>query len=317
MSNQSNDHGRAYEYICLTVLYNEIKRHRKCIIEQNSSFIAAKNAWDSIDEMLQGNLALSAVSVVDTLFDLEPLIIENSDDILNLYLQPDSKGEEGDVRDIIILRSGINWEIGLSIKHNHFAVKHSRLAKTLDFSQKWFGRKCTSEYWNIVSSIFDYLETMKIQNKEWKELPAKEDDVYVPLLKAFMDEINRQNKLDPTTPKKMVEYLLGEFDFYKVISIDARRTTQIKAFNLHGTLNQPSKSTRPSIEIPITNLPTRIVSLGFKPNSMNTVELYMDNGWQFSFRIHNASTLVETSLKFDIQIIGMPTTIISINCSWK
>lgn len=24
MSNQSNDHGRAYEYICLTVLYNEI-----------------------------------------------------------------------------------------------------------------------------------------------------------------------------------------------------------------------------------------------------------------------------------------------------
>ena len=108
MSNQSNDYGRAYEYVCLTVLYNEINRHRKCVIDENSSFIAAQNAWNNIDEMLQGNLALSAVSFVDTLFDLEPLIIEDSGDILNLQLQPDSKGEEGDVRDIIILRSGIN-----------------------------------------------------------------------------------------------------------------------------------------------------------------------------------------------------------------
>jgi len=43
----------------------------------------------------------------------------------------------------------------------------------------------------------------------------------------------------------------------------------------------------------------------------------MDGGWQFSFRIHNASTKVETSLKFDIQIVGMPTTIISIDCKWN
>lgn len=41
--------------------------------------------------------------------------------------------------------------------------------------------------------------------------------------------------------------------------------------------------------------------------------MYLDNGWQFSFRIHNASTKVETSLKFDIQIIGMPASIITIN----
>ena len=308
MSNQSNNYGRAYEYVCLTILCSEINQYRKCVIEKNSSFEAAQNAWNNIDKLLQETLAVSAISVVDTLFDLEPLIIEKSADVLKLLLQPDSKGEEGDVRDIIILRSGINWEIGLSIKHNHFAVKHSRLAKTLDFSERWFKKKCTNEYWLSISPIFEYLEEMKKQNKEWKQLSAKDDDVYVPLLNAFMDEINRQNKLEPSTPKKMVEYLLGEFDFYKVISIDARRTTQIQAFNLHGTLNQPVKNKKTKIEIPITNLP--IVNLGFKPDSKN-------NGWQFSFRIHNASTLVETSLKFDIQIIGMPTTIISINCSWK
>lgn len=49
----------------------------------------------------------------------------------------------------------------------------------------------------------------------------------------------------------------------------------------------------------------------------NTVELYMDGGWQFTFRIHNAETYVIPSLKFDIQIVGMPTAIITINCLWK
>ena len=69
--------------------------------------------------------------------------------------------------------------------------------------------------------------------------------------------------------------------------------------------------------MPIASLPTRIVSLEFKPWSKNTLELYLDQGWQFSFRIHNAATDVEPSLKFDIQIIGMPTTIISIDCKWN
>ena len=115
----------------------------------------------------------------------------------------------------------------------------------------------------------------------------------------------------------MVEYLLGEFDFYKVISIDSKRITQIQSYNLHGTLNKSTKTISPKIQIPAVMLPTRIVSFDYKPNSSNTVELYMDGGWQFNFRIHNASTKVEQSLKFDIQIIGMPTTIISINCSWR
>ncbi len=111
--------------------------------------------------------------------------------------------------------------------------------------------------------------------------------------------------------------MLGEFDFYKVISIDSKRVTQIQTYNLHGKLNQAGVTTKPKIAVPVACLPTRIVSLDFKPDSTNTVELYMDGGWQFSFRIHNAATKVETSLKFDIQIIGMPTTIISIDCRWN
>ena len=44
--------------------------------------------------------------------------------------------------------------------------------------------------------------------------------------------------------------------------------------------------------------------------------MYLNNGWQLSFRIHNAKTEVEPSLKFDIQFIGMPTTILTIECKW-
>lgn len=317
MSNQSNDKGRAYEYICLQTLFREINSIRPAEIIDNSSFHAAARAWESIDVKTRDILMISAKAAVATLFDMEPMIIEKDDDCLELYIQPDTKGEAGDVRDIIIVRREFRWEIGLSIKHNHFAVKHSRLGKNLDFGSRWFGVPCSEDYWNEIRPIFMYLENEKRCEKKWSELPSKAEDVYIPLLNAFVNEIQRSNLSYDDIPRKMVEYLLGEFDFYKVISIDNKNVTQIQSYNLRGTLNQPSRKEQPKILVPVSCLPTRIVSLGFKPGSDNTVELYMDGGWQFSFRIHNASTYVETSLKFDIQIIGMPTSIISINCSWN
>lgn len=317
MSEQSNNQGRAYEFICLLTLQKEISQYRSAVIECNSSYYAAQNAWDSIPKDLQSILEQSAKAAVCTIFDLEPLIIEDGDDQLDLCIQADSHGKEGDVRDILIVRRNIRWEIGLSIKHNHFAVKHSRLGKSLDFGERWFGVPCSNQYWQDVSPIFNYLEVEKKKGTTWRELPNKEVDVYIPLLKAFTDEIHRSVVVHPDLPRKMVEYLLGEFDFYKVISIDRQKLTQILSFNLHGTLNLPSRDKKPQMAVPVANLPTRIVKLAPKPNSNNTVELYMDGGWQFSFRIHNASTFVETSLKFDIQIIGMPTSIIAINCMWN
>ena len=136
------------------------------------------------------------------------------------------------------------------------------------------------------------------------------------MLNAFVEEIKRAYKEDENLPRKMVEYLLGTFDFYKVISIDKEQLTQLQTFNMKGTLNRNSKKLKFQITIPIVNLPTRLVNIELKPGSTNKVELYLDNGWQFSFRIHNASTVVEPSLKFDIQIEGMPTSIMSINCLW-
>lgn len=317
MSNQSNVFGRAYEYICIETLNTEINKHRKSIIEDSSTYEIAKECWNIIDKEAKETFNQSALTAVYSIFDLEPMITEKDNDCLILKMQKDQEGEIGDVRDIIIIRNAEKWEIGLSIKHNHFAVKHSRLGPRLDFGERWYGIKCSDNYWNDIAPIFEFINSKKEQGLKWSDLEDKDIAVYVPLLNAFMNEIKRNADKHSDLPKKLVEYLLGEFDFYKVISIDNKKITQIQTYNLRGTLNKPSKKETPKTIIPIAKLPTRIVNIDFKPESKNTIELYMNEGWQFSFRIHNASTYVENSLKFDIQIVGMPASIISIDCKWN
>lgn len=317
MSNASNNQGRAYEFVCLNTLYAAIAKLRPSKIVHNTSYTAAKNAWETLTPAEKELYTLSAQSTIDTIFALEPNIIENSSDILNLYIQIDRKGEEADVRDIIIERKDITWEIGLSIKHNHMAVKHSRIAKTLDFGLKWYGIPCSTDYWNEIKPIFDFLEIEKNKGTYFRDLQSKEDQIYVPILNAFVKEVKKQISSNRTVPRRMVEYLLSKYDFYKIISIDTKQITAIQSFNMYGTLNLPSKIEEPKIKVPIINLPITLLHIGFKPNSKTTVVMCFDNGWQFSFRIHNAKDIVETSLKFDIQIVGMPTDInIKHYCKW-
>lgn len=317
MSSKSNDQGRAYEYICLHTLNNAIGRIRNSEIEKNSCYEAAEHAWNTLSGAEKALYTLSAKSTIDTIFALEPNIIEKENDVLKLYIQSDEHGEVADVRDIIIQRKDIVWEIGLSIKHNHMAVKHSRLGKVLDFGEKWYGIKCSYDYWNEVKPIFDFLDVEKSKGTYFRDLNSKEDDVYVPLLNAFMREVKKQVENDSSIPRKLVEYLLSKYDFYKVISIDSQRITTIQSFNMYGTLNLPSKTQAPTLEVPVIDLPTSLLYIGFKPKSKTTVIMSFDNGWQFSFRIHNAKDIVESSLKFDIQIAGIPADVdVKFNCKW-
>jgi hypothetical protein len=87
-------------------------------------------------------------------------------------------------------------------------------------------------------------------------------------------------------------------------------------FNLCRTLNTGTKTKKPEITIPQIELPTRIIEFIFKENSENTLILTMNNGWSISFRIHNASTIVEPSLKFDINLKSMPADMFYINVEW-
>lgn len=316
MSAKSNDQGRAYEYAWINILYKALHKIRNTRIVNNSSLDANKRAWMVMSKEMQELLEMSANSAVNTILELEPLMSEDDDELL-LEFQQDGAGIGGDVRDIIVRRNNIRWEIGLSIKHNHEAIKHSRLSHRLDFGNKWFGIPCSNEYWDAIKPIFDRLKNEKSNGSKWSEIDDKDGSVYVPLLQAFMDEVNRAYASDADLPRKMIEYLIGTSDYYKVVSHDKKHLTLIHTFNIHGTLNKPSKIRVSAITVPIVELPTELIALKFKNHSTDTVEMYLNNGWQLSFRIHNASTKVEPSLKFDVQFIGMPVSILNIECKWK
>lgn len=318
MSTKSNDQGRAYEFAYLTTLQEEISKYRNSEIDKNSGYRSAKKAWNTLSDQEKVIYKTSALAGVREILSLEPTLFDSEKGKLRLKIQTDDEGVAGDVRDVLICDDNTGWEIGLSIKHNHFAVKHSRLSKTLDFGEKWYGLKCSDEYWSEVKPTFDYLEGEKKNGEKWRNLPNKENDVYLPLLTAFKNEIIRQNSAhSDKIPRMMVEYLLGRFDFYKAIGVDSKRLTQIQAYNLKGTLNQDTNNCKNDVKIPVVPLPTRILRTEFRQDSKNTLDLRFDQGWGFSFRIHNASTRVEPSLKFDVQMTDMPDTIFSKTCEWE
>jgi len=316
--NISNRNGRALEIAYLLALMAAAKLYGVNIhVEKNSSFHTAKSAWESTPKEMQKVFLLSATAGVNAILEAEPMILEQGFGDLEVKIQPDSAGQTGDVRDVLIIKHGRDWEIGISVKNNHFAVKHSRLSSRLDFGDKWFGIPCSQKYWGDIEPVFAYLTTQKKNKLAWNELQSKDENVYIPLLTAFLDEIERSYiTVGADLPRNMVEYLIGKHDFYKAIGINKRRLTQVQPYNIRGTLGKASNQKRSKYIIPISPLPSRILHAGFKPESTTTVEVRMDEGWQFGFRIHNASTLVEASLKFDIQIIGMPASIMCIESEW-
>ena len=316
MSANSNNQGRAYEYAWINTLFETLNSIRETGIVCNSSYDANERAWNAISEAQRELYVISANAAVDTIIELEPLMEEDSCDRLFLEFQKDELGESGDVRDIVIRRDDINWEIGLSIKHNHDAVKHSRLSHVLDFGKEWYGIPCSDYYWDDIDPVFELLKRGKSIRAAWSDLEDKEGAVYVPLLQAFLDEVSRSYREDPTVAVKMFEYLVGVKDYHKIVSHDSKRMTLIHTFNLHGTLNQPSRVKMSVFDVFIAEIPTEIISMRFKKNSNTTVEIYMDNGWAFSFRIHSASTLIQPSLKFDVQFISTPVSVMNIECKW-
>ena len=217
---------------------------------------------------------------------------------------------------MLIIRRSIEWEIGISVKHNHNALKHSRISPHIDFGSEWMGVPCSPKYFENINKVFDELAIAKNQNKRWSELTSKEDEVYVPLLNAFMEEFNTLQESNNVT-SKLVEYLIGSNgrDYYKLIHHN-NHTTTVMPFNLYGTLNLSSNSQKPRINVPPIELPDRIIELAFKEGSKTTIVLTMNKGWSISMRLHNASSRVELSLKFDIQLQSKPEDVFYLDVVW-
>jgi hypothetical protein len=316
---QSTIKGKAYEYACIIALKEIVSPIRPIEIIGNESLTIAKTRYENdISESEKYEMLLSAKSGIQAIIEMEPKIIEDGTDKLSVSLQPDNVATNlGDIRDVLIIRRSIKWEIGVSVKHNHAALKHSRLSTRLDFGSIWVEVPCSQDYFDRIRPIFNKLKTLKDNGKKWSEMTDKESSVYVPLLNAFKAEFEKINSENTDITAKLIKYLLGSNgkDYYKLIHNNNHNTTIIP-FNLYGTLNQATTTNNPTTIIPTISLPTRIIELSFKENSQTTLILTMDGGWSISFRIHNASTIVEPSLKFDIQIVGQPADLFYLNREW-
>ncbi|GAA6885423.1 hypothetical protein AOH231_06370 [Helicobacter pylori] len=310
MSDKSNNQGRAYEYAWCLALEQKLSVFKKVIVDKQNGFNACYRAYESLEKSLQDRYLESAKQGVLLLLDCEPLLSEvigSWQNEITLSLQKDKLGEIGDIRDILIYFD--RFCIGLSIKHNHDALKHSRLSKDLDFGEKWLGVRVSQNYKDTIKPLFERLENAKKEGMLWRDFPNKEQEIYAPLLQAFKKEVlrideDKKNKV----PQKMVEYLLGKYDFYKAILLEREQKTKLEAYHFNNTLNRSVKN-KPKRIIPLSKLPTRMIYFDFKPKSFNTLELVLNEGWSFSLRIHNASSRVEPSLKFDIKLLSIPVSV--------
>lgn len=308
--------GKAFEYACLFALYNALQAREDVTIEDSPQMRTAKSLYNRMPGDSQHKLLQAANAAARVIIRLEPQLQYPQNNIpLYLSIQSDTQGIAGDVRDVLCIRRQNQWQVGLSCKHNHHAVKHSRLSDTIDFGNEWFGIPCSRHYFSEVVPLFNELRCMRDNARHankpalWADIPDKAERYYQPVLQSFLDELSRLASNHPGVPGAMIRYLIGRYDFYKVITDDRHETTRVEAINIAGTLNRSSGCHDSIVDVPRLRLPTRFYHMGFKPGSDNTVEVVCDEGWTISMRIHNASSKIEPSLKFDVNLISLPGSI--------
>ena len=304
--------GKAFEYALLFEFYERLSKITSVSINKNEPYQNAKGCFDSFVQKEQDTFRITASAAINFLIDIEPRLSNaiNKEDVLVLEIVSDQAGQTGDVRDVLLIRSLQKWEIGISAKNNHRAVKHSRLSLNIDFGKKWLGVPCSQNYFDEIKPVFDMLANLKASDKstKWTSIENMHQIVYIPILDAFRKELLRLDKENPSNvAENLVQYLIGSEDFYKVIK--GNKKVEIQAYNLSGSLNLPFENVKPKAKIPKLKLPSRLIEIVYQDNSTTTLLVSLNEGWQISFRIHNASSRVEPSLKFDINLVSAPHTL--------
>lgn len=307
--------GKAFEYALLNEFLERLKVVTSVTVIENEPFKTALKCFVSFNEKEQSHYKLVASFAVNFLLDIEPRLANGIDknDVLQLEIVADKAGQTGDVRDVLAIRSLQKWEIGISAKNNHRAVKHSRLSNDIDFGQKWLRIPCSLNYFEEIKPIFSNLAKLRTASKatqKWDTLGDYHTSVYVPVLDAFKTELLRLDSENfGIVAERLVEYLIGNQDFYKVIK--GNNKVEIQAYNLHGTLNLPFNNIKPKAKIQRLKFPNRLIEVVYQDNSKTTLLVTLNEGWQISFRIHNASSRIEPSLKFDINLVSAPHSLFS------
>ena len=272
-----SDSGKSWEY----ALACQIRGLYKCQLVNNRAQEVARNAYNLLSQSERNMLDTAANEAACFLLQGDNRLITTR----RITIQSDREGQRGDVRDILVQTE--NEVVGISAKHRHNALKHSRLSGTIDFGKEWYGVPCSPHYWKIVEPLF--LDLKQASGMRWTDLPNKREDYYQPVLRAFVNEVCLHGNA-----KKLMKYILGGYDYYKIVKENGKVSFQ--SFNMYGSNQWGAK----------LDFPSRVQSFEIDEKRSAFAVLTGDKGWQVSFRLHNARGEIEPSLKFDILLVGNP-----------
>lgn len=303
--------GKAFEYACLEAFKQRLTRNNMDVkTHRTQAFLTAQEAFKALSPEYKQTYMEAAETAVKLIFPLEPKL-EHGRGTIMLSLASDSAGIKGDVRDLLCVRISDNWEIGISCKHNHAALKHPRITEAGNFGFDWTGYNCSSRFLDEIGRITKQLDG----HLRWKQIPDKQEKYYVPILRLYAEEIERLCKAHSDFPERLLGYFFGAEDFYKVISMEAERSTKVEAFNLHGTMNQPAGTHRSIYRVARLNMPKRLLDITQKGNT--TIIVTFDGGWVIKMRLHNKDDVAKpTSLAWDVNLAGMPPELYQQQRSW-
>jgi hypothetical protein len=290
-------HGKAYEHAVASSIASLIA----CPIVESKAASLARECFLGLRQELQLKFRRTANKAAEIIVRQENWL----HDAVNKYvsLQQDSSGEVGDVRDVLIYSQ--ERVLGISCKTNHNALKHCRLSRQIDFIQKWQidpQGGCSETYWRAIRPLFDELDAIRLASNG-TALWSAEADVprrfYWPILDAWEIELRRALKgasSEGQACAALVRYLFGAQDYYKVIgSHRTNLSVNVKGFNFDGTLSGKK-----------AKLPKKLIGVDNENGSKYSKTVRFNGGFSLNFRIHNASSRVEPSLKFDVTALSLP-----------
>ncbi len=196
------------------------------------------------------------------------------------------------------------------------------LSPETDLGEVWYGQPFSEEYWAEVRSVFERLEKEEALGMSREDPGEMGQDVSVPLLLAFRNEIVRVYEDDRGLPRKIVERFLERFrDFQneaRQIEKDAGTKedglTVIERSSEVGNWNRFRLGTARESELLPSDaeLPTRIVHLDFADDGSTELEMILNNGWQLGFCVRNEGASAGSALLFDVELVGAPYPIMVI-----
>ena len=286
--------GSAFEY----ALFAALARRIRVTSLENEALERARKKYEG--SVQRSHLLRCAESAVKYLLSTDQRLVTREPKKLFLNSSWAAQSQH-DVRDVVL--QGHSATIGFSCKVNNQDLRHSRLARELDFVKEWGLDKngASSAYWKGVRPVFDRLHELRERGLDWVDeyptLATRRRLVLAPVLDAWESEMRRVVNADSSVPERLCRYLLGSKSYWKVVS--GRRAVLVQKFNLEGDM--PGEK---------LTMPGSILGISIRDTSSVRERIVTcDEGYAFSFRLHTASSHIENSLKFAVKGLKLPREI--------